>query len=171
MSDKRRLPVLQPASDDQDEDRPPWHWTGIGGVALLLFFLPLSMLASSYAKRVLASLVPAGNEKAAAAAVAAMSPSDRIWLSIVVVIGPMLALAVSSLLSGMLVGRFGGDAGKREALVGGLGAAAILAVVSLSQSLAKGGSVENWLLTAAVVTGLAGISAYGGARLGLRLRP
>ena len=169
MSEKRRLPMLQPSSDE--EERPAWHWSGIGGVALLLFFWPLSFLANAYAKHVLARLVPTGDASATKAAVAAMSASDRVWLSVVVVIGPMLALALSSLLSGLLVGRFGGDAGKREALVGGIGAACLLALISLSQSLSKGGSVENWLLTATVVLGLAGLSAYGGARLGLRLRP
>ena len=162
--------MLQPSADGDDEERPAWQWAGIGGCALLIGFFPLSMLANAYAKRVLASLVVASGAAETKAAITAMTASQRLWLSVVVVIGPLVALALAGLVSGLTVGRFGGDAGKKEAAVGGLGAAVLISLVSASEVMQKGSGPLGWLLVSSVVIVLAGASAYLGAHLGLKLR-
>ncbi|HVK69658.1 MAG TPA: hypothetical protein VM694_34610, partial [Polyangium sp.] len=51
---KRRLPLVQagPPPDEPDaEDRPPWHWSGIGAVATFLVWLPLAAIAAKLGAR------------------------------------------------------------------------------------------------------------------------
>src|SRR4051794_19575075 len=46
---KRRLPVLQADEVvEGDEDRPPWHWSVIGTIAIFLVWLPLAAGASAF---------------------------------------------------------------------------------------------------------------------------
>jgi tRNA-(ms[2]io[6]A)-hydroxylase len=162
--EKRRLPILQPRDDD-GEQRPAWHWAVIGAVAILLLWIPLSMLTQWMARR---SIERAGVGDDAAA-LEALSPSQRLWLSLLVVVGPLAALAIAGLFGGMLVGRFGGAAGKNEATLAGA-LAAVAAVLAVAfQTLASSG-LATFLLTAAVVGVTAALSARGGAALGARWR-
>jgi|SoiMethySBSTD1v2_1073268.scaffolds.fasta_scaffold1043021_3 tRNA-(ms[2]io[6]A)-hydroxylase len=164
MSGKRRLPVLQP-KEDEGEPRPPWHWSVIGAVATLLGWIPLAMLAQLGVQRMLAR---AGGEDPAAG-FQALSPGERLTLSLLIVLGPMLALAIAAFLGGLLIGRFGGAAGPKEATVAGIGAAGLACFVVALQLIAQGG-LMNFLLTAVVVVILAALTARGGALVGRRLR-
>jgi hypothetical protein len=45
---KRRLPMLPKVevADESDEDRPPWHWSAIGAVAIFIAWLPLAYIVN-----------------------------------------------------------------------------------------------------------------------------
>ncbi len=165
---KRRLPVLQNKEDEGDE-RPPWHWSAIGAVAIVLVWLPLSMLSGLIARRTYARYVPGDDAAATARAIEAMSAGQKLWLGFLVVLGPLVSLALAAFAGGVMVGRFGGRAGKREAAVAGLSAAGVSAALSAPAMLADTGPV-TWAFTAAFLLGLAALAAYFGGTLGLRLR-
>jgi tRNA-(ms[2]io[6]A)-hydroxylase len=186
---KRRLPVLQP-KDDDGVPRPPWQWSALGGVATFLAFVPLAFGAVTLARRTHAAYIPTSDPAEVQRAVAAMTASQRLWLGVLTVLGPFVALAVSSFAGGLFVGRFGGEAGKKEAALGGLVAASVCSLVSAGQFVSGPGAhgcaaavgrdgatvalhwgdVAGWLLTSAVLFTVGGIAAYFGGALGVRLR-
>jgi tRNA-(ms[2]io[6]A)-hydroxylase len=166
MSEKRRLPVVQPR-EDEGEARPAWHWSVIGAVATLLGWLPLAMLSELGKRRILSN---AGDDpEAIARSIEALSPGQRMTLALLMVVGPLLSLAIAAFGAGVLVGRFGGAAGAKEATVAGA-AAALLAALVVALQLINTGGLFNFALTAALVLVIAALAARGGALLGLRLR-
>ena len=158
---KRRLPVLK--SSDGEEQRPAKQWVAIGAIGAVLATLPLLGLVYMWAASRLAAM-GGGMEGLKAA-----SPSERLSLGMIVVLGGLAAMGLGSLLGGMLVGRYGGDAGKNEGTFAGVTAGVLFALVSLLGSL-KSGAAMDWLMGAVVTTVLAGVAGRGGAALGLRLR-
>src|SRR5262245_7653689 len=97
---KRRLPVLQAKDADDDvPDRPGWHWIFVGAAATILAWLALATAVNAPAKG-----LSGGSERVAA---------------FVAIGGNLAAFAVAALAGGLLVGRFGARAGRREALLGG----------------------------------------------------
>lgn len=137
----RRLPVIQSkVSDDlAAEARPPWHWVLIGAGFSVTIWLPLSALA--------------------------------IWVSARLPLGPWpiaLSFALACFAAGVLVGRFGGQSGAREAAVGGaVGAAATWCLAAL------GGALTPWPVAVASLFVLAVgavILSWLGGKLGVRLR-
>lgn len=170
-SPKRRLPVLQPKDDDSEgEARPAWHWAGLGALATLLALLPLSMAAAWLAKRTYDAYVPGTSEAEVQAALTAMTPGQRLWLGILVVVGPVLALGLAALAGGAFVGRFGEQAGPKEALVAGLLAAAVTSAIAARELVERPGGAGLWLLTSGVLFVVAGAAALVGGVLGRRLR-
>jgi len=138
---KRRLPLLPRADvDEVDEDRPPWHWSAIGAVAVFVFWLPLIL--------------------AVGAAVAGPGAS---WGSL-----HLASFVLASFGSGLLIGRFGGKAGRREAAVGGAAAGATAWLVAVTQG-APGG-ILVWLLLLALIAAVGGGAAFAGGALGLARR-
>ena len=139
---KRRLPMLPKVevADESDEDRPPWHWSAIGAVAVFIAWLPLAYVVNGPLGRLFN-----GGLSASIAAVA---------LNIA-------AFAAAAFGGGYLVGRFGGRAGVKEATVSGLAAATIAWALTVVQ--ARGG-VLVWIM---LLTGVAMIGA-GSARFGGR---
>jgi tRNA-(ms[2]io[6]A)-hydroxylase len=157
---KRRLPVLQPKSPEAEEAelRPPWHWVGIGALAILLALVPLLMLAQYLARLLVERITPPGQ-----------TPTPRAWLvmGIVLVTAQLLPLAVSALLGGLFVGRFGGRAGKKEATAAGLGVGVFAALFTLP-SMVRDDKLLPWLLSSAVILSVAALCSRLGAALGLR---
>src|SRR5690606_4470455 len=143
-------------NDDEGEERPPWHWAVIGAVATLLAATPLGMLAAWAARAALEGRTAAVG-------------LERIGMALLAVGGPLLALAVGALLGGLLVGRFGGAAGTKEATAGGLGAGAVVALVAAYDAIARA-NVAGWLFSAMVVLIVAALFARLGAWVGLRKR-
>lgn len=137
---KRRLPMLPKAevADESDEDRPPWHWSGIGAVAVFLAWLPLAYIVNGP----LGGLFNGGT----VAKVAAVALN-------------LAAFVIGSFGGGYLVGRFGGRAGVKEATVGGAGAALFAWVLAASQ--ARSGLLV-WIM---MLTGMTMLGA-GAARIG-----
>lgn len=166
---KRRLPVLQSSDADGEEKRPAAQWIAIGAVATLIAWYPLAMLASAWAKRSVEGLAPGDDPAATRDAFLALTQGQRMWLSVVVVVGPMVALTIAAVLGGMLVGRFGGEAGKNEGSLAGVAAGVVASLVS-AYGMVTSGQGGLWLMTAAIITVLAGLAGRGGAAIGLRLR-
>lgn len=166
---KRRLPVLK-SEDDEGEPRPPWQWSVAGGIATLLAFVPLSMGGAALARHLYERHVPGSRPEEIQAAVESMTAKERMLLGALVVLGPIVALGLSSFAGGLLVGRFGGGAGKREAAVSGLLAAALCSAFTSGESLARPEGALLWAFTSAVLLACAGIFGFLGGALGVRLR-
>jgi len=139
---KRRLPVLknEDVADEADLERPPWHWSAIGAVAIFVLWWPLTFLTGALDQPMLGDV--------AAAAV------------------NLLGFVLAAFGGGAIVGRFGGKAGLKEATVAGVAPAVILCVMVALQGTPLGLSAV--LLVVLVAAG-AGASRAGGW-LGLRKR-
>jgi hypothetical protein len=137
---KRRLPMLPKVevADESDEDRPPWHWSAIGAVAVFLAWLPLAYIVNGP----LGGLFNGGM----AAKIGAVALN-------------VAAFVIGSFAGGYLVGRFGGRAGVKEATVGGVAASVIAWALAAAQ--ARSG-VLVWIM---LLTGMAMLGA-GAARVG-----
>ena len=141
----RRLPVLQ-SSSDEGASRPPWHYLVIGAGFTITLWLPLAVVGT-WAGALLNSWAPRS-------AVLQVAPL-------------MLTFLVACLASAVFVGRFGGKAGVREAILGNLlGSAVVLGLAGLGGGVGPG--------VAAAAGGFMGaasaLAGWAGARLGRRLR-
>lgn len=145
---KRRLPLLPKVevADESDEDRPPWHWSAIGAVAVFIAWLPLAYIVNGPLGRLF--------DGGPSASIAAVTLN----------IGAFAAAAFGG---GYLVGRFGGRAGVKEATVSGVAAAVIAWALAVMQ--ARGG-VLVWIMLLTGVAMIGAGSARFGGRFGLRGR-
>lgn len=118
MAEPRRLPILgqKPAPPpgapslplpDQDDDRPPWHWSAIGTLLVFVLWLPLSMITAWLGQ--------------------GRPPSFQLAAAIA-------GLGLASLAGGGVVARYGKTAGVREATVSGLAVAIIATLVAVVAS-------------------------------------
>jgi hypothetical protein len=139
---KRRLPLLPKVevAAEGDEDRPPWHWSVIGGVGVFVLWLPLAFVING---------ALAGRAEPGAALVGLNAA----------------AFALASFTSGFLVGRFGGSAGRREATVSGAAAGAVAWLAALTR-----GGLLVWVILLAVLVGLGAGAARAGGALGVARR-
>jgi hypothetical protein len=146
---KRRLPVLNRASDeDEGPTRPPWQWVAFGVLAIFAAWVPLTALVTATAGFMASRTVSGERAAALGAAVAGLY---------------LAALALGALLGGLLVGRWGPPSvGTREAALAGLGAA----LAAGAASWLTIGPSPGWLLLAAAALPAAAL----GGRLGVRLR-
>jgi len=166
----RKLPVLQnPALGDSDDQRPPWHWVLIGAGFVFTLWIPLAIVAEWLSRALAASRVDLADAAAVAHFNATAPTGQRILLS-AVLLGPLvLSFVAACVAGGMLVGRFGGRAGSREATLAGLLAAAVGWLVALI-----GGGLSPWSVAVASLALLggagAGLTRLGGW-LGRRRRP
>lgn len=136
MKTKRRLPILQGASEQGSEEARPraWHWVGFGVVIIFVAWLPLSALGAWIALRV-------GGSAAIVAQVA--------------------ALALASMAGGWVVGRWGSaSAGVRQAAGSGLAAA----LVATALAWTRGGVPVGALVTIAVAAPFAALGGWLGLR-------
>lgn len=135
---KRRLPLAPrvEVKEPEDEERPPWHWSGIGAVGVFVFWLPLAMIVNGVL----------GARTGAAAVVLNAT-----------------AFTMACFGAGLVVGRFGGQAGRREATVSGFAAAVIAWAVAAIPSLHADARV---LLTLGLLLALIGALGAGGGWLG-----
>lgn len=164
-SPKRHLPVLNdkpPASargehdpgDPLAEERAPWRWVALGIVATFLVWLPVEVLVGTLVQ----PLVARSEEDGAPG-------SLRLWI----VAAHTLAYAVGTFAGGVLVGRLGGKAGRREAAVAGAGAGVLAWVLTMSLGM-PGSALTKGLMLALIALIGAGGGVLGGA-LGVRWRP
>ncbi len=151
----RRLPILQPsAAEEDDEDRPPWHWAALGTVAVFAAWLPLAWGINTLIRRALDVEEGGGAPGSVQAAM---------------VLTNAAGFAMAGLAGGYLVGRHGGRAGLREATASGVVAAAIAWGLALMQGAPAG--VLGWAAVLVVMASLGGGAARGGGVIGLRRRP
>ncbi len=149
MESKRRLPLLRSADDSEvDPARPGWQWVGFGTVAIFVVWLPLSAAAGS-----VASGLSRGDPGAA--------PHASLGAAIVFASTSAIALALSALAGGFVVGKWGGrGVGVREASLAGLGTSLVAVVASwLSFGFAPGA-----LLVIPIAVPLAALGGWLGVR-------
>jgi len=162
----RRLPVIQSeASEDAEASaRPRVHWILIGAGSCITVWALLAVVALPLGARLGAAVVRAQTRGVAG------PPSSASALFAVVSAAPLLVSFFSAaLLSGALVGRFGGRAGPREAALGGVSAGALTSLLSLRPGL----GLPLYAMIAALAA-LSLLGATGGALGGIwgrRSRP
>ena len=168
MAERRRLPVISntPPTEDEEDERPPWHWVGFGTVAIFAAWLPLAYVGGAISAKVMAARFGADASKEAIdLALRAMSGDERARLMATVALPSLLGLAIAAFAGGFVVGRFGSGTGVREAAYSGV----LTAVVAILMAWA-GPTVGT--LIASVVTAFVAIAfAAWGARVGVGRRP
>lgn len=176
---KRRLPLLQPSASPPgrgahggahgggphgdgahgdpsaggDDERPPWRWVALGGAGTFLAWLPLAAAA----ERVTRTLVAVEDARG-------VPVPAGIWL----VTAHALAFFTAASLGGLLIGRAGGNAGRREAALAGASAGALAWAIAAAQGTPGGALV--WGILLAIIAALGAIAGYAGGRAGLRWR-
>lgn len=146
---KRRLPVLKEpeVAEPGDADRPPWHWSAIGTVAIFVIWLPLAYLSAIVGERLLGGADIKDISFVRTAAIAGVN---------------LLGLMLGAFGGGMIVGRFGGRAGLKEATFAGF-TTALIAWLTIAL---KGAG----FIMLAVLIGVSAGMARLGAWIGLRMR-
>jgi MFS family permease len=134
---KRHLPLLPKAevAVEGDEDRPPWHWSAIGAIGVFVFWLPLILAINGV-----------------------LPGPGAAWVAL-----NAAAFALACFVSGFLVGRYGGKAGPREAMVGGVAAAATAWLAAATQGMR---GPLTWVMLLAALVALGGAAARAGGALG-----
>lgn len=164
----RRLPVIQ-SSADEGEPRPPTHWVAIAAALALALWAPLVLLALAAGRALAARVAGVDDVSKLSSAAAASSPALRAAVAAALVVPVLGSLALACGGTGAIVGRFGGRAGAREAVLG----CTLAALVAWGMSV-SGGALRPWpvaALTALLLGALAAVFAALGARAGRRRRP
>jgi tRNA-(ms[2]io[6]A)-hydroxylase len=159
-----KLPVIQDSSPEEGDSPRAYAWIAFGTVAIFVVWLPLAWLSAQVAARLSAAwLGPVSSPEEAALAVARLDPSDRLRVEAILFGVHGVGLALASLAGGFLVGRWGGQAGVREAVLSGLAAVGIACALSFTtQGL-------SW--TPLVAVALAAAVAGVGGHIGRKRRP
>jgi hypothetical protein len=165
---KRRLPVLQPG--EPETVRPPWQWALIGAALGILILFPLVELAQLVLAHETRRLAPGESPEATAEALRVLGAGARAWLQIAAVLGNLLPLAIAAFFGGALVGRFGAQAGAREATWSGLGVGVFVTLLG-APTMLRAGEITAWIVAALLFVGLGGLMGRLGCRVGLRRRP
>jgi hypothetical protein len=166
----RRLPVIQDSTSDdaQAGDRPRWQWAVIGAGFTATIWAPLALVAAPLGARIAAAAVGTSPGQLASDAVA-LSDRQRATLAFAGAAPLLASFAVAAALAGVLVGRFGGRSGRREAALGGL-----LAALGLASLAIVAGPGLPPLIALAAFGVLAPVgAAFGllGGGFGVRKRP
>lgn len=167
----RRLPVLQNTepAEERAEQRPRSHWVVIAAGLTLSIWVPLSMLGLALGRVVSMRLMGTDDPHALSEAASRASAAVRA-LAVAALLSPaLLSLAVAAWVAGALVGRFGGRAGQREAVVGGGMGALVAWVLAM-----LGGALGSWpvaLGTALVLVSAGSLAGGLGGRFGRKRRP
>jgi MFS family permease len=144
--------VLQANGEPPEEERPPWHWVPLGAFATFLVWLPLSAFTERVVRHFMEAAEANGGHLMAA--------------GVGLVAGHAGAFFAGSLAGGVLVGRLGAGAGRREAAMGGALAGLLAWLIAAAQGT-PGGALVWGLLVVIIATIGAGGGALGGS-LGLR---
>ncbi len=134
------------AEDAAAEARPTWHWVVIGAGFVVTIWIPLAMIALAIG-RMLAGVLG----------------------GVALVLSVWVSFSVACLAAGALVGRFGGRAGKRHAMLSGVAGAAGVWLLALFS-----GALSPWtvgLTSALILPATAAFFARWGGGFGERKRP
>jgi tRNA-(ms[2]io[6]A)-hydroxylase len=126
-------------------------------MAVFFAWLPLAALVGSIVARVLRD-APEGGMAGAPVEVRSL----MIGLH-------ALAFAIASAMGGFLVGRFGGLAGRREAMASGAVAAVVAWGIAFAQ--APKTAVLVWVLLLLAISAVGALGGYLGGRVGVARRP
>lgn len=147
---KKRVHLTVVQSDESDEEqKPPWQWAIIGCMATFFAWLPIAGVTVALTRKVV------------------LEGPSRLTLGLV---GGAHALgfALATFLGGLLVGRFGGASGPREASIGGALAASSAFVLLIGQVPAR---IALLLAIVLPVLGVGLVVGRLGGRAGVALRP
>ena len=164
MTPLRRLPVLQNSSTS-DDGRPAWHWVPIGFLFVVSLWLPFAMVANWAAGRVVHRILGDLPANEIGLRLADADASDRFSLWMVLTAAPLVAFSAACGFGGALVGRFGGQAGPKEAAASGALAGLAGTVLTLAT-----GNVFSFASSALflVLVPLGAGAAWLGGRWGFR---
>jgi tRNA-(ms[2]io[6]A)-hydroxylase len=127
---KRRLPVLNTGGDNEEDERPPWHWAGFGALLIFGAWLPLAYAASLIEAPLLARFSDSSSPAAVAESIREAAPHDVARLQMAVLALFVVPLAIGAFAGGFVVGRWSRSAGPREAALAGLAATLVTCVLS-----------------------------------------
>jgi len=166
---KRRLPVVQPLDEAEQEayERPAWHWVVIGAVGSFLFFLLGLQLTQWFAHREILRLVGEGEEAIVRRAL--LTDAQEAYLNALIYGLPLICLLASSWFGGLLVGRFGGQAGGREATLSGMATGGLTAAIAAT-SMWPRGEAKAWALAAMILIVVGALGGWRGGKRGLGRR-
>lgn len=166
---KRRLPVVQPLDEAEEEayERPAWHWVVIGAVGAFLFFVLGLQVAQWFARREILRLVGEGD--AAVVRRALLTGAQEVYLNVVVYGLPLLCLLLSTWFGGMLVGRFGGRAQLKEATLSGTATGVLTAAIAATSMWGRG-EWKAWLAASLILLAVGTLGAWRGGKRGLKRR-
>lgn len=120
-------------------ERPPWHWVGFGTIATFACWLPLAYLAEAVRHHVFtARFGSSPSREEIDVAFAAMTAMERFRWTAMQTLPHVMAFGLSAFAGGLLVGRFGPNAGAKEAALSGL-VTALVAVGVSWRVVAEGG--------------------------------
>lgn len=152
---KRRLPILQnkaPQEESEAEERPPWHWSGIGVVVDFLVWLPIAAAIAALTARLSQNTV-----------------TPALGLGILVVGMHLFGFWLATFVGGFFIGKFGGEAGPKEGAMSGFVTAAI-AVALAAASPAANAAIWIWPVLLVIVGGSGATSGFFGAKVGKKGR-
>ena len=163
MAEKKRLPVIQPTSEEEEDSapRPLWHWSALGVALTFSLWVPLAAAAQAVSNRLVASTLGdfASTAELNQALVNLSTEASR-RLSVQFFLLHATALAVSSFAGGYIVGKYGGKNGPSAAFGCGL----LVAAFALALGAASGAvSVRSVLVVL-----LSGPLSFAGGRVGFR---
>jgi len=140
----------------------------IAAALALALWAPLVLLALPLG-RAIAARVAGVDDVSQLATAATTSPALRAAVAAALIVPVLASLALAAGATGAIVGRFGGRAGAREAVLG----CTLAALVAWGMSV-SGGALRPWpvaAVTALLLGALAAVFAGLGARIGRRRRP
>jgi hypothetical protein len=147
MAKPYKLPVL-PTDEESGPPRPAWQWVALGTFAVLVVWLPLAAIFQTLAARLVAHQIGAlASPEEATAAIARLAPAGRVRVALALGGLQAAALAIAALLGGMLIGRWGGQAGVRHAALAGSCATGIALAVAVVRT------GPSWAALVALVIG------------------
>jgi hypothetical protein len=162
----RRLPVIQSNPDADGPQRPPWQWVGIGALLAISIWIPLLTVSLWLRTRLLAGVLPAGATDLAAR-VESASPGQRAALAVSTLAPVLVPWLLACGVAGVVIGRFGGAAGRRHAAYAGLLAAAVTSAIAL---LGPAFGAAALVSSAAVLAASAAGAAWLGGKFGEKRR-
>ena len=161
--------MIQSNSPDEGESRPPSQWVAIAAALALALWVPLVLLALGLGRALAARIAGVDDVSKLAAGAASATPMVRSAVAGALIVPALASLAGACAATGAIVGRFGGRAGAREAVLG----CTLAALVAWGTSVSSG-ALRPWpvaAVTAVFLGALAALFAGLGARAGRRRRP
>src|SRR5690606_3883642 len=126
-----------------------------GGFTVSLW-LPLAMLGLWLGSRLALGVFDVEDSEALAGALHTASESEKLWAALLQALPLVVSFFVACLVSAMLVGRFGGNAGPRQASLGSLVGSAVVLLLAA----AAGGF--SWVLALASLSAMVVCASAGG---------
>jgi hypothetical protein len=165
----RRLPVIQSNTEADGPQRPPWQWVAIGALLAISIWIPLLTVSLWLRARLLAGVLPAGASELAAR-VEGATPGERAAFALSTLAPVLVPWLLACGVAGMVIGRFGGAAGRRHAAYAGLLAAAVTSAIAfIGPAFGSVALVSSALVLAASAAGAAWLGGKFGEKRRVKL--